>query len=144
MHDCPQGHGHFITFFELLREKDCVRPLRGEKLKELRKQVQSVSCSNCGAPVDLHKTAACTHCGAALALLDPDAMADTLSRLQAEHTRKTNPDGDQVAVDMALDRLRTERTFRQHERIDHDYPGRNPEWDLLRYALSVIMRVLSP
>lgn len=144
VHDCPQGHGHFITFFELLREKDCVRPLRGEKLKALRNQVQSVSCSNCGAPVDLHKTAACTHCGAALALLDPDAMADTLSRLQAEHTRKTNPDGDQVAVDMALDRLRTERTFRQHERIDRDYPGRNPEWDLLRYALGAIMRVLSP
>mgnify|MGYP000022366189 CR=1 FL=1 len=32
-----EGHGHFITFYQFLREKDCIRPLKGDKLKELRR-----------------------------------------------------------------------------------------------------------
>lgn len=139
---CVQGDGHFITFFELLREKDCIRPLKGDKLKELRKQVSSVNCSNCGAPVDLHKSAGCTHCGAPLALLDPEAMAETLERLSAEHDRKTNPDGDHVAVDMALDRLRTERTFRMHEQIDRDFHHSRGGWGLVGWALGAILRAI--
>ncbi|NOY24303.1 MAG: hypothetical protein GXP62_00360 [Oligoflexia bacterium] len=139
---CQKGHGHFITYFELLREKDCVRPLSGAKLRKLREQVSSVNCSNCGAPVDIQKTAACTHCGAPLALLDPDAMAQTLERLSAEHDRKSNPNGDTVAVDMALDRLRTKRTFTQLDQIDHSHQHGQGGWGLVGLALDALMRAL--
>ncbi len=118
VHACVQKHGHFISFFDLLREKGAIRPLSGEKLKALRAQVDVVSCSSCGAPVDLRTCAACAHCKAPLALLDPDALRETLERLAAEHERKSNPDGEQLAAEVLMQRLRTERTFRQHEAIE--------------------------
>ena len=50
---CGRRHGRFITFFDFLREKDFVRPLTPAQVAELRAQVRSVNCSNCGAPIDL-------------------------------------------------------------------------------------------
>lgn len=137
--DCVHGHGHFITFYELLREKDCIRPLRGEKLKALRKQLDVVACSSCGAPVDLHKTAACTHCSAPLALLDPDAMAETLERLAAEDDRQRNPDADKIAADMVLQRLRTESTFSKHDAIDARTWGRSRSGGLIEWGLDALL-----
>ncbi len=138
---CRQGHGHFITFYELLREKDCIRPLKGDKLKELRKQVSVVSCSSCGAPIDLHKTVACTHCGAPLAMLDPEALAETLDRLDQEDDRQRNPDADQVATDMILERLKTERTFAQHERISQQSWGRAGKTGLVELAIDALFSI---
>lgn len=146
VHDCIHGDGHFITFYELLREKDCIRPLRGEKLRALRAQVQSVNCSGCGAPIDLHQTAACTHCGAPLAMLDPDAFAETLERLAGEDDRQRNPDADRIATDMVLERLKTERTFKQHDRIQGSRRG---DWaghtavDLVALAVGALFELLA-
>lgn len=67
---CPQRHGRLITFFNFLREKDFIRPLSGAQLAELRRNVEFVNCSNCGAPVDLGKGSACAHCGSPLSMLD--------------------------------------------------------------------------
>ena len=78
---CPQRHGRLISFFNFLREKDFVRPLSAAQLAELRKNVQSVNCSNCGAPVDLAKGSACAHCGSPLSMLDlgqAEALVATL------------------------------------------------------------------
>ena len=50
---CPHAHGRLTTFFDFLREKDFIRPLTPRQIKELRENVGSVSCVNCGAPVDL-------------------------------------------------------------------------------------------
>ena len=50
---CPNDHGRLTTFFDFLREKDFIRPLTAEQLQELRQNVQTVNCSNCGAPVDV-------------------------------------------------------------------------------------------
>src|SRR5687767_851513 len=63
---CPHGHGRFTTFFNFLREKDFVRPLSGAQIDELRLHVQTINCSNCGAPIDLAKASACGHCGSPL------------------------------------------------------------------------------
>ena len=52
--------------FDFLREKNFVRPLSADQLTALRQNVQSVNCSNCGAPIDLAKTSACGHCGSPL------------------------------------------------------------------------------
>lgn len=110
--ECPAGHGHLISFYNFLKEKGCVRPLRGEKLKALRAMTNSVPCSNCGAPVDLHRTTTCAHCGSPLALLDPDALRETLAGLRATAERRAAPVPEQVAADMILARLEAERAMR--------------------------------
>jgi hypothetical protein len=48
---CPAGHGRLTGFFDFLREKDFIRPLSREQVEKLRRSVDSVNCSNCGAPV---------------------------------------------------------------------------------------------
>ena len=50
---CPNQHGHFITFFEFLKEKNFIRPLSPAEMQHLRASVQSVNCSNCGAAIEL-------------------------------------------------------------------------------------------
>jgi hypothetical protein len=59
---CPKQHGRFITFFDFLREKDFIKPLSGEQLADLRAHLETVNCSNCGAPMDLGKASVCAHC----------------------------------------------------------------------------------
>ncbi len=49
---CPNDHGRLITFFDFLKEKDFVKPLTPHQIAELRRNVESINCSNCGAPVD--------------------------------------------------------------------------------------------
>ncbi|HUR20581.1 MAG TPA: zf-TFIIB domain-containing protein [Vicinamibacterales bacterium] len=67
---CPAGHGRLTSFFNFLREKDFIRPLSATQIEELRRNLRSVNCSNCGAPVDVEKGAACAHCGSQLSLVD--------------------------------------------------------------------------
>lgn len=145
VHECSAGHGHFITFYQLLRERECVRPLSGEKLRELRRQVSSVACSNCGAPVDLHRTTACGHCGAPLALLDPEALTSTLERLDESAQRRARPDPARIAEQLLEARLVTERNFHKLNRIA---PGDERLWDgrpgLLELAYEAVTRLTRP
>lgn len=67
---CPREHGRLITFVDFLREKDFIRPLSAEQIEDLRRNIQVVNCSNCGAPIDLAKDTSCTHCGSPLSMLD--------------------------------------------------------------------------
>ena len=78
---CPAKHGKLTSFFNFLREKDFIRPLTPEQIEELRRNVQSVNCANCGAAVDLAKGTACAHCGSPLSMLDmqqAEALIETL------------------------------------------------------------------
>ena len=67
---CDQGHGRFTSFVDFLREKDFIKPLTPQQINDLRQNIQMVSCSNCGAPIDLANGSVCPHCGAALSMLD--------------------------------------------------------------------------
>ena len=80
---CDAGHGRLMTFIDFLREKDFVRPLTPQQLGELRQNVQTVNCSNCGAAIDLAKDSVCAHCGSAVSMLDLEQMARTIGQLQA-------------------------------------------------------------
>jgi hypothetical protein len=72
---CARGHGRLMTFVNFLLEKDFVHPLSVEQIAELRERnIQVISCSTCGAPVDLTRGATCAHCGAALSMLDVSRM----------------------------------------------------------------------
>jgi hypothetical protein len=73
---CARGHGRLITFVNFLLEKDFIRPLSPEQIDELRqRKIQVISCSKCGAPVDLTHGPTCAHCGASLSMLDVSRMA---------------------------------------------------------------------
>jgi hypothetical protein len=73
---CARGHGRLITFVNFLLEKDFIRPLSPEQIDELRqRKIQVISCSKCGAPVDLTQGPTCAHCGASLSMLDVSRMA---------------------------------------------------------------------
>ena len=101
---CPHGHGRFITFFNFLREKDFVRPLSAPQIDELRRNVQTVNCSNCGAPVDLAKGSACGHCGSPLSILDMQQAEKVVEQLrQAAEPKAIDP-----ALPIELARVRRE------------------------------------
>lgn len=114
---CDREHGRLITFYDFLREKDFIRPLTEAQIAELRERVESVNCSNCGAPVNLVTGATCAHCGSPLSMLDlPHAERLIAELQQAGNPDRPSPAGAEAAsaghaalvpLALALDRSRT-------------------------------------
>jgi uncharacterized protein YbaR (Trm112 family) len=116
---CSGEHGHFITFFEFLREKNFVRPLSLVEIEDLKQNVRTVTCSSCGAPVDLNAGAACPFCRAPLSMLDArqlDTVVATLKREEAarDEAARRGLDGT-LAVRLMQDRVSVSREFRKME-----------------------------
>jgi hypothetical protein len=101
---CEAEHGRLIGFFDFLREKDFIRPLSAAQVDELRRNVQSVNCSSCGAPVDLARGAACAHCGAPLSMLDLKQTGALIAQLQ-----RAERQGQAVDPALPLELLRARR-----------------------------------
>lgn len=139
---CPHGHGRLTTYFDFLREKNFVRPLSAEQLKELRQNVQSVNCSNCGAAIDLATSSTCGHCGSPLSLLDLKQAGLLIEQLQ-------KADSDGRTVDPALP-MRLEQARREVEASFAALRGRpngfatSSDGDLLTTGLSLLARLLTP
>src|SRR6185436_8941623 len=89
---CPNDHGRLTTFFNFLREKNFIKPLSGKQIEELRQNLQSVNCSNCGAPVDLAAGGACRHCGSPLSMLDVEQAAALVRSLREAERRPEGVD----------------------------------------------------
>ena len=110
---CPAEHGHFITYFEFLREKNFIRPLSPAEIARLRANVRTVTCSSCGAPVDLNVGATCPYCRAPLSMLDAtqvDAVVQELKREEAQRQEaKSDPRDPVLALRLARDRADVER-----------------------------------
>jgi hypothetical protein len=117
---CPRGHGRLTTFFNFLREKDFIRPLSAAQLAELRRNLASVNCSNCGAPVNLTTGTACAHCGAPLSMLDLHQAERLVGQLRGAASR---PAG---AVDPTLP-LQLEQV-RRNMQASFDSLERDPSW----------------
>jgi hypothetical protein len=83
---CGNDHGQLITFNQFLAEKNFIRPPSQDELTKLRATVRQISCSQCGAPIDLATESACSHCGAPIALIDSDGVAKALHELAAAST----------------------------------------------------------
>src|SRR5436189_110351 len=78
---CGNEDGHFIGLFEFLKDKNVIHPLSPEQIKELRQNVQFVSCSNCGASINLQSNSACPYCHSPISMLDmkqPQRMLEQL------------------------------------------------------------------
>lgn len=132
---CPADHGRLITFAEFLREKQFVRPLGPTELAELRRRVQMIQCSSCGAPVDLAAGSACGHCRAPVSMLDPDQVEKTVRELQRAEERRTTED-PALAARLLMDRLEVSRLFR-----DLDLGGRRR--GLIETGIDVVASLLS-
>jgi uncharacterized protein YbaR (Trm112 family) len=109
--NCPNGHGRLITFFDFLREKDFIRPLTAPQIAELRQNVGSVNCANCGGPVELSKGAACPHCGTALSMLDMKQAGKLVAQLQRAEDRAKQPVDPTLPIELLRARRETERAF---------------------------------
>jgi DNA-directed RNA polymerase subunit RPC12/RpoP len=106
---CDAGDGRFITFFDFLREKDFIRPLSPAQLEELRNNVQSVNCSNCGGSIDLAKASVCAHCGSPISMLDMKQAEAVVRQLQtAAQPRPIDP---ALPIDLARARRQAEAAF---------------------------------
>jgi hypothetical protein len=123
---CARCHGRFITFFDFLREKDFVRPLTPAQVAELRAQVRSVNCSNCGAPVDLQTSSACAYCRTALSMLDFTQVQRMLTTLRDAEDRRADK-AQQASVGAALLPLALERERRHVEQFFNQIEQK-PDW----------------
>jgi hypothetical protein len=116
---CSADHGHFIPFLEFLREKNFVRPLSPLEIEELKRNVRSVTCSSCGAPVDLAKGSACGYCRAPLSMLDAkqvETVVASLKREEAKRDAARQGEADpMVLAQLMQDRATVSRDFRKME-----------------------------
>jgi hypothetical protein len=126
---CPNDHGRLTTFFDFLKEKDFLRPLTPQQIAELRKNVQVVNCSNCGAPIDLARRSDCAHCGSPLSMIDMHQAERLIAQLrEAERTDKP--------IDPALP-LTLERARRQAESVFEGLEGRDG-WEVEIGSLGLV------
>jgi hypothetical protein len=109
--NCPNSHGRLIGFFDFLREKDFIRPLTAQQIADLRQNVGSVNCANCGGPVDLSKGAACSHCGTPLSMLDMKQAEKLVAQLRKAEDRANQPVDPSLPIELMRARRETERAF---------------------------------
>jgi hypothetical protein len=109
---CVRSHGKLMTFFDFLREKDFIRPLSAAQLDLLRQNVQSINCSNCGAPIDLARASTCAHCGTAISTVDLEQISRMAQQLQRANSPRKEIDVaalfDAFKADLDRERQRDE------------------------------------
>jgi hypothetical protein len=111
---CGQ-HGRFITFAQFMIEKGFVRQLNGAEVREISAHIGVVRCTGCGAPVDIRKDSACTHCRAPIAILDPAAVAAALAGYQQAALKQAAPADPALLAETILHAER-ERSRSRRER----------------------------
>ena len=136
---CPNGHGRLTSFFDFLKEKNFIRPLSPQQIAELRQNVQTVNCSNCGAPVDLTKGTACDHCRSPLSMLDMKQAEALVAQLQKAENRTLQPVDPSLPLELARARRDVELSF---SRLDGNSAWLGPDSsnDLVWAGLNAIAR----
>lgn len=118
-HRCESRHGRFSSFSSFMIEKGFVRQLTRPEIADIAKKVGTIHCSSCGAPVDLRKEDACSHCRSPLSLLDPQAVEKAL-QTYANAPSRSSPQGwgsptDVADVIVSMERERS-RSLREDPR----------------------------
>jgi transcription elongation factor Elf1 len=129
---CTWGHGRLTPFVQFLLEKNFVRPLSGSELASLQARVRTIQCSNCGAPVDLQKDTSCPYCRSPLAILDPDAIANTLRELNAAELKRSTID-----VDRLVDAMMMSPNFERSDAAENRLAG-----DLVATGIGLVASLL--
>jgi len=115
---CPSEHGHFITFFEFLREKNFIRPLSAPEIATLKQNVRTVTCSSCGAPVNVETDAVCAYCRAPLSMLDARQVETVVADLKREAAKRQTVD-PALPLRLLQDKTAVERSFGDLQRAGH-------------------------
>jgi uncharacterized protein YbaR (Trm112 family) len=107
---CPRDHGRFITFFQFLRARNFVRELTAQELADLRRHLQSVNCSNCGAAVDVARASVCPYCRTPISTIEPGQVRKAIEELQQAETRRHETDPT-LPLRLLEERQAVERAF---------------------------------
>jgi uncharacterized protein YbaR (Trm112 family) len=135
---CGSGHGHFIGFFDFLKEKNFIHALSPEEIQQLRLNVQSVNCCNCGASIDLQTNSVCPYCHSPITMLDMKQQQEMLAQLkEAAEPRPVDPT---LPLKLALAK----------ERISSVFTDEDTEWwsdaargDLVQAGLKAVTRLIA-
>lgn len=135
---CPNQHGHFMGFVEFLKEKNFIHPLSPAEIQHLRESVQTVTCSSCGASIDLQNNSACPYCHSPITILDLKQQQQMLAQLrQAAEPKAVDPT---LPMKLALAKQQMSALFPEHD----------PQWwedarsgDLVQAGLNAVARWFS-
>lgn len=136
-HHCGLGHGRFTSFAQFMTEKGFVRQLSGPEITALRARVGVIRCASCGAPVDIQRESACSHCRSPIAILDPGAVERALAGYREAETRSRtlDPEGLADAI-LMIERDRNRRRRELDSTRDADLG------DLIVSGAEIIWRLL--
>jgi Zn-finger nucleic acid-binding protein len=144
---CPSQHGVFMPFSEFLRSQDLVRGLTPPELDALKQKMTSITCSSCGAPIDLGTQTKCESCGSGIAIIDLDHLGDALRQLDADARAGRPTKGapppqppEEVIADWRADR---DERRRLEEGLDDDDTERmKTQVDLLDIGATLLSHLL--
>jgi Zn-finger nucleic acid-binding protein len=141
---CPSQHGVFMPFFEFLRSQNLVRGLTPQEVDALRTQVVSVTCSSCGAPIDLQTQTKCDSCGSGLAIVDLDHLGDALRQLDADARAAAPAIGapPPLPPEEIIADWRAEVEARRRMEADRDDDRVDTHVDLLDVGATLLTRLL--
>ena len=134
---CDHEHGRFITFFDFLREKSFIRQLSPQQLADLRQNVQTVNCSNCGAPIDLATASTCTHCGSPISMLDMKQAEEMVNQLK--RAAEPSPIDPSLPLELARAKADVEALFPS----DTDYWKDVSSSGLVQAGIGLVLKWLS-
>ncbi len=135
---CPNQHGHFITFLEFLKEKNFIHPLSPSEIQHLRANIEAVNCSNCGASIDLRTSSVCPFCHSPVSILDLKEQQRMLAQLkQAAEPKPLDPE---LPLTLALVKAKTSALFPEH---DAEWWEDARAGDLVKAGLNAVARWLA-
>jgi hypothetical protein len=132
---CPDNHGRLITFFNFLREKDFIRPLTPAQVDDLRRNVKTINCSNCGAPIDLARGSFCAHCGSPLSMIDVAQAGELVAKLREAGNGPQAVDRAALGLELTKARRDVNAAFASFERAP-DWYGSVEDAGLVGAAIS--------
>jgi len=139
-HRCESRHGRFSSFASFMIEKGFVRQLTPVEIAGIAAKVGVIHCSSCGAPVDLRREDACSHCRSALSLLDPQAVERAL-QTYAHAAAKPAPGSPEQIADAIVALAREQSRVQREQRAQREAPKPAPAGlfavDLLSVGLTL-------
>jgi Zn-finger nucleic acid-binding protein len=135
-----EEHGRFTSFFDFLREKNFIRVLSPQEIEQLRQNIQTVNCQNCGAAIDLNAAAVCSHCGSPVSMLDMKQPQELLAQLQQAAAPK--PVDPELMLKLARAKDEVESSFRT-QKLDKVEWGGDSSTSLVDAGLSAVARWLT-
>jgi hypothetical protein len=135
---CEKERGKFIGFFDFLKEKNFIHTLSPQEIQELKQNVQTVNCCNCGAAIDLQTNSVCPYCHSPISMLDMKQQQQMLAQLQeAAEPRPIDPT---LPMKIALAKEQTAALFRAD---DTEWWQDARSGDLVQAGLKAVARWIS-